>query len=192
MGALARACLVNGTLTVEEGAELTNIRAVLGRRARVAGARRDWSEQFAAMSVVRIADLVTAASTPALCDDGETDAAWRFQLAAARQADEQGHDRSRSWVPPILAPLVMAAMGSGLRRLFPFTSHSLLRFSRTADLGLSSSADTAPVFVAVVPAPDRYIVYTDADDAEPGHPLLETNDPAAAAAHAERLLAGWS
>src|SRR5690606_13223857 len=136
---------------------------------RVAGARRDWPAQFTAMSVVRIADLVTAASTPAPCAAGEADAAWRFQLAAARHADEQGHDRSRTWVPPILAPLVTAAMGSGLRRLFPFTSHNLLRFSRTADLGLSNSADTAPVFVAVVPDPDRYIVYADAD-AEPGQP----------------------
>ena len=122
---------------------------------------------------------------------GDVGAAWEDQLAPAEAEDAHRSDRSRSWVPPILAPLVAAAMNSSLRRLFPFTSHNMLRFARSADLGVWDRTKIAPVFVAVVPDPDRYLVYAGEFAEELPDPVLETDDPAAAIAEVERRLAGW-
>lgn len=90
-----------------------------------------------------------------------------------------------------MADLVTAAMDSGLRRLFPFTSHNMLRFARSGDRGVWDRDAIAPVFVAVVPEPDRYVVYTGEFAEELPDPVLETDDPTAAVAEVERALSGW-
>jgi hypothetical protein len=187
-----------GGLSIEEKAALATVTAELGRRARAAAARGDTEGHHRAITVIRVADLVTAANTPT---DGsaaenprndEHDAAWESQLMHARSDDEHRADRSQSRVPPITSALVTAAMNSRLRRLFPFTSHNLLRLSTSSDLGMRRRDHVAPAFVAVVPDPDRYIVHSGAIGAEPATSILETPDPAAAVAEVERLLSRWS
>jgi hypothetical protein len=112
--------------------------------------------------------------------------------ALARDDDERRRDRRPSWVPPIMTDLVTAAMNSRLRTLYPFTRHNMLRFARSADLKVWDRTKIAPVSVAVVPDPDRYLVYAREFAEQLPDPLLETDDPAAAVAEVERLLSGWT
>ena len=91
--------------------------------------------------------------------------------------------------PPILAALVEAASRTDLMRLFPFKSIYMLRFA-TSPLWYEGEGEVAPAYIELMPRPVRYLVYS-------GNPLgiaelvLETGDPAAAAARAEELLASW-
>ena len=193
--ALAAVCIATGALTTDQAAELTSVAAGLRRRIRSAAARGDSNSEFRAMTVLRLVGLITAAARVSgeqteagARRRGDVVAAWEDQLAAAEADDAYRSDRSRSWVPPILAPLVATAMNSSLRRLFPFTSHNLLRFSRSPDVAMPNSADIAPAFVAVVPDPDRYVVLAGAFDAQRWHSVFETTEPVAAVAQVERVL----
>jgi hypothetical protein len=91
-----------------------------------------------------------------------------------------------------MADLATATMNSRLRLLFPSTSHNMLRFARSADLGVWDRTKIAPVFVAVVPDPDRYVVYAGEFVEELPDPVLGTDDPDMAVAEVERLLSGWA
>lgn len=82
-------------------------------------------------------------------------------------------------------------MNSGLRRLYPFTSHNLLRFSRSPAVDVRHRDGIAPAFVAVVSDPDRYVVFSGAIGADPLSAVLETSDAAAAVEEVERLLSDW-
>jgi hypothetical protein len=126
--------------------------------------------------------------------DDATATAWEFQLAAAVEDDAARQDGHASWVPPIMQPLVLAAMHSNLRRLAPFTSHNLLRF-RMLDMseGLPNlrQETIAPAFVAVVPEPDRYVVIAGQVGVEPWDIVLETADPTTAVDQVVELLIDW-
>jgi tetratricopeptide repeat protein len=91
-----------------------------------------------------------------------------------------------SWRPaPILAALVEAASRTGLVQFFPFTSLTELHFA-TAPQG---GGQVAPAYIDLVSWPDRYLVYSEVLGI--AELVLETDDPAAAAARAEELLASW-
>jgi hypothetical protein len=72
--------------------------------------------------------------------------------------------------------------------LFPFTSHNLLRFSASNDLG-NPGTDVAHAFIEVAAHPDRYVVRVGSIAAS--RVELETANADQAAEVAERLLAGW-
>src|SRR5690348_17911108 len=82
---------------------------------------------------------------------------WRFQLSAAEQHD-RWTSHIRTSVPPIQTPLISAAAATDLRRFHPFTSHNHLRFAAQPAHVLDSAA-LAPVSIAWVNEPDRYVVY---------------------------------
>ena len=64
-----------------------------------------------------------------------------------------------------------------LRRLVPFTSHNLLRFSTSPLAAIPKRGDIAPPFVAAVPEPDRYVVFSGPVGAEPGAPSSNRATP---------------
>jgi hypothetical protein len=119
------------------------------------------------------------------------ESAWDAQIAAARDADRGSENRSLSWVPPIMEPLVRAAQSTGLRRLYPFTSHNQLRFGTAPPAIGGDNGSIAPIFIAVSTDPDRYVVYLDRGDLGQHQAVLETTSPGAAATEAERRLASW-
>ncbi|MFD8783643.1 DUF6193 family natural product biosynthesis protein [Kitasatospora sp. NPDC059599] len=84
--------------------------------------------------------------------------AWDFQIRAAADQDDSCRIPGRSWVPPILHDLVLAARRTSLSRYYPFTSHATLRFS-TGPQWWAGDGDVLAVAVALVPE-GRYLVCT--------------------------------
>ena len=87
-----------------------------------------------------------------------------------------------------MAELVEAASRTGLVRFFPFKSVTMLRFA-TSPLWYQCEGQVAPVHIEVTSFPDRYLVCSGYFPS--AELVLETGDPAAAAARAEELLVSW-
>jgi hypothetical protein len=115
---------------------------------------------------------------------------WDWLLECAEAFDESCADRSRTWPPPIMTPLAKAASMSGLRRLYPWLSHHLLRFSIPCDDWMLRP-NVAPAFAGVMPDPDGYVVWEGELFFGPTEVTLVTRDPVRAVAELERLLAAW-
>lgn len=118
----------------------------------------------------------------------------REQTWAALQNYAHENDRSsgfptKSWVPPILGPLVDAAQATVLGRLYPFTSMNRLCFATRSEQHMDASS-IAPAFVVVAP-PGEYVVFEGDPYADAPRESLTTTDPSEAAAQAAKLLTGW-
>ncbi|MEV7602968.1 hypothetical protein AB0O91_36940 [Kitasatospora sp. NPDC089797] len=111
--------------------------------------------------------------------------AWDFQTRAAAEQDDLCRTPGRSWVPPILRDLVLAARNTSLSRYHPFTSHATLRFS-TGPTWWLGDADVLAVAIALVPE-GRYLVHTRSPHDGTFTAQLETPDADEAAARAEHL-----
>ncbi|MFG2819748.1 hypothetical protein ACGFX4_10005 [Kitasatospora sp. NPDC048365] len=112
--------------------------------------------------------------------------AWDFLTQAAAEQDDGCRIPGRSWVPPILEDLVLAARNTSLSRYYPFTSHARLRFSTGPESWIGNGDDLA-VGIALVPE-GRYLVCTQASHDAPVFVRLETADADEAAAMAEHLV----
>lgn len=122
--------------------------------------------------------------------NGALDREWDWLFACARAFDETCADRSKTWPPPIMAPLAAAAAKTSLRRFYPFLSHHLLCLSTSPVWYLGDGA-IAPACVGVASSPDIYIVWSGQLFRDQVHNVRETQDPAEAAAEVDRLLVGW-
>ncbi|GAA3049969.1 hypothetical protein GCM10010519_80640 [Streptomyces lactacystinicus] len=100
--------------------------------------------------------------------------AWDFRLRAAADQDEYCRVPGRSWVPPILEDLVLAARNTPLSRYYPFTSHASLRFGTGPRWWLGDGEVLAHA-IALVPE-GRYLVHTQASPDRPPTVALETAD----------------
>jgi hypothetical protein len=120
----------------------------------------------------------------------DPDRAWDWLLECADGFDESCADRSKTWPPPIMAPLARAAATSGLRRFYPWLSHNLMRLSIPCDDWIMRP-NVAPAFAGVGPNPDRYVVWEGELFSGPTEVTLETPDPVRAVTELERLLAAW-
>ena len=74
-------------------------------------------------------------------------------------------------------------------RLFAFKRMYRLCFA-TSPHWYESEGPIAPVHIQLMPRPDRYLVYSE-NPLGSAELVLETGDPAAAAARVEELLASW-
>ncbi|MFE4514633.1 hypothetical protein ACFRMQ_10650 [Kitasatospora sp. NPDC056783] len=112
--------------------------------------------------------------------------AWDFQAEAAAEQDDLCRLPGRSWVPPILSDLILAARHTSLSRYYPFTSHATLRFG-TGPRWWLGDGEVLTVAIALVPE-GRYLVHT--RTSHDGLPLaeLETASAGEAAAKAEQLV----
>lgn len=137
-------------------------------------------------------DCLTLPTSPA--NDGfmacSLDQAWEWELDSARAFDKECADRSRTWPPPIMTPLVAAAAITALRRLFPFASHQFRCFATTPEWYLGTGA-VAPACIGLVADPDGSIVWSGHLFHDSLRKVLETPDPVAAVTELDRLLTGW-
>ncbi|MFE6050527.1 DUF6193 family natural product biosynthesis protein [Kitasatospora sp. NPDC056446] len=120
--------------------------------------------------------------------DNELQQSWDWQIEGARSFDESV-DNDHTWPPPNLSVLTAAVHATTLRRLHPFTSHASLHLSSSARCW-EPGARTAPACIAMGPSGD-YFVWSGEMGTNEQVLVLETPDPAAAAARFEELLAGW-
>ncbi|MFE7528071.1 hypothetical protein ACFU7Y_20485 [Kitasatospora sp. NPDC057542] len=112
--------------------------------------------------------------------------AWDFQTQAAAEQDDLCRIPGRSWVPPILQDLVLAARNTSLGRYYPFTSHASLRFSTGPQWWLGDG-DILAIAIALVPE-GRYLVYVQTSHDGSYSAELETTSADEAAAKAEQLV----
>lgn len=115
----------------------------------------------------------------------ELRASWDYQAAFADWYD----GLKPAWSPPSFKALVAAAQATTLRRLFPFTSHWVLRFRANEDM-LTSLASIAPGSIAVTQS-GLYAVQSGLKWHGSVDATLFTADPEEAAAALAQLLADW-
>jgi hypothetical protein len=117
---------------------------------------------------------------------------WENMADAALLRDEYCRDIG-SDIPPNLAALVAAVRRTRLTRFYPFTGHEYLYFADGPGVW-DGERVIAPVRVGN--CAEGYVVLQDAVGSRaPGLRAtcaITTHDPAAAAAEADRLLAGWA
>jgi hypothetical protein len=121
--------------------------------------------------------------------NGALDRDWDWLFACARAFDETCADRSKTWPPPIMAPLAAAAAKTSLRRFYPFLSRHLLCLSTSPARFLEGAV--APACIGIASNPDIYIVWSGQLFRDQVRNVLESLDPADAVAEVERLLADW-
>ncbi|MFG2909029.1 DUF6193 family natural product biosynthesis protein [Kitasatospora sp. NPDC048286] len=121
--------------------------------------------------------------------DNERQQSWDWQFECARDFDDSC-DNDRTWPPPILSALVTAVHATTLRRLHPFTSHARLCLS-TSPRSWEPGVRNAPAFISLDPA-GHYNIWSGDPYTNSPTLVLETRDPAQAAAQLEQLLAAWA
>ncbi|MET8704616.1 hypothetical protein ABZW10_38025 [Kitasatospora sp. NPDC004723] len=121
--------------------------------------------------------------------DGSPQAAWDERERVAGLRDHPRPGRRPPGTPPVLLPLVRAARRSTLSRFHPFHSHAMLRFA-TAPVHLPGERRILPVWIGVLPR-GSYEVAALATGERRYEVLLETADPVAAVAGAERALSAF-
>lgn len=117
------------------------------------------------------------------------DDAWDWLARQGAAWDDDHRVPGKSWVPPILLDLVVAARSSTLRRLYPFTSHAWLRFS-TGPRFWAGGGEVLPVMIGLTPDA-RYWVVRVRDEVLMDGPLediLKTDNASEAVAQAAQLI----